>query len=299
MPFMDEDAPPVIAQHNSSPVRSKEAPSLNLQQSNLFNDSVFSPQVKTPGTISPGYSLQGNSPSAMSVEYASPRSKQEPLAFPNTPTPIASGTTVTLIGIPRHRQSAILDMITEFGPITNVTKSDKEDANWVVVTFLNVSSAQKALALDGRMFDQSWILVVRTGDCFGVLDEKFSPKKPNREPIPQTAAPEAPFLQKKTRLFLSEQALMTPIPSKVAHHSIRSVEETELSQANEGLNMEIETPEKLYPSLPEEDEPPRETTWNQAFIPPVQDTNIIAASAEPAARPSGIISKISDFLFGW
>jgi hypothetical protein len=188
-------------------------------------------------------------------------------------------------------------MITGFGPITNVTKSDKEDANWVVVTFLNVSSAQKALSLDGRMFDHSWILVARSGDCFGVLDEKISPQKPSM--APRAAAPEAPLLQKKTRLFLDEQALMTPIPTKTAHPSLHRTEETVSMPVNEDIQMNVETPEKLYPSVPEEDEPRRQTTWNQTFVPPVQDTNIIAASAEPAARPSGIMSRISDFLFGW
>jgi hypothetical protein len=89
------------------------------------------------------------------------------IEFPNTPTSI--NTTVTLIGIPHHRQDSILDQITTIGPITNISRSDKTDANWIVVTFLHGSSVDLILEWDGRLYDSSWVLVVRKGDCFGTV----------------------------------------------------------------------------------------------------------------------------------
>jgi hypothetical protein len=178
-----------------------------------------------------------------------------------------------------------LDSLTEYGPITNISKSEKEDANWIVVTFLNPQSTEKALSLDGKMFDNSWILIVRTGDCFGVLD-KVSPKKESVQVKPEMAF-------KKTRLVLSEQALVTPVQQKVTRFAQLEVEESiPIRTFHESV---IES--KMYPDVVmEEDVPP---ISNDFYIAPAQEMNVIATSAEPAVRPTGILSKISDFLFGW
>jgi hypothetical protein len=301
--YNDEDIPPVISQHHSSPTRKNEPPSLNLQHSNLYNDAL-SPQSKTP--LSTGISFHGNSPSAMSVEYSSPRSKQEQIRFPNTPTPIANGATVTLIGIPKHQQEFIVDSFTEFGPITNITKSEKVDANWIVITYLHSSSVEKALSFDGKMFDQSWILIVRAGDCFGVLEEKMIHKKKNcsidgEEP----STSEMPFeLKKKTRLVLSEQALVTPVQTKVTRFAQMDIQEKVDPNTGRSFHQSLtETSiqnERIYPEVSMEDDlQPAETGWSSSLVSHTQDRNIIASGTELTVRPAGLLSKISDFLFGW
>ena len=102
------------------------------------------------------------------------------------------------------------------------------------------------------------------------------------EPAPLPTLPIDPPMFHKGKVKLSEQALMTPIKQKI-------------NRFEEWIPKEIPdvVPISKTPTpMDIEDEPPVQSSWNIMKEP-------IAVSAEPFIRPASVLSRISDFVFGW
>lgn len=314
--------------------RSEKPTSLYVQHNDqmVMHESYDYNMHSSPSAMSidensplPGRSFQGT-PSHHAASPFSYNTTARELKSPSTPSSLSSnGTTVTFIGFPYSKQTFVLDLAAnQCGPIYHINKPEKQDSNWLIVTFLNPASADKALLLDGRAFESSWVLCVKRGDTIGVISpgKKQRTGLPSTEPdsrgrqghasmtvVPTPGIPpkdslhhrfpsvESPLvsaqMRQKRSLLLDESSLM--------NYSIKSP----ATPIKENILPQSASPSQLYPEIPAESSFPV-FVQPSTPLPSHPMTNLTNRTDrvneqdnQSVVKPAGFLTKIADLLFGW
>jgi Nup53/35/40-type RNA recognition motif len=194
---MDEDAPPLIGLQSMIPGQQQSPRNVSFERAddsmNVYSTSNQSRSYATSpdkhGSTSsptldapPSTSLYNMIPGSQSrnSNFASPHQNLayggSPIAMeldspsvPGTPSPQTT-TVLTITGYAPHLFDLILRELRSFGTFT-IVKQDI-NMNWVVVSYLQRSSYEQALSMDGTVLEQSYLLNVRKGDAFTGIKAK-------------------------------------------------------------------------------------------------------------------------------
>ena len=274
-------------------------------------------QFKPPPLKTSDYSnhnqFQDDSPgSAMSVDAKSSivgtpthrnfiESGPTSLKSPSTPASLANnGSTVTFIGFPSNKRTFVLDLAaSQCGPIYHIKNPEKSDSNWLIVTFLNSQSAERALRLDGTPQEGAWVLCVKRGDTIGALSSNIKSKPKMESPqlgshrLDDSLMVESPLLQMKNnkKILLLDESTLSPFKS----------DHLESYKVTERARNQTSTP-KLYPSLSDTVYSPNLAAYSPYSNLEDTKTNLNGSKNETdgaIAKPASLLTKIADFLFGW
>ena len=332
-PVNDLDAPPSTMMMDVTPgsaVRQMKPPSLQFTSNNLSSSRDYQKQHQYSHDFSPAgsamsvdarYSNMSAQGTPSSFHYR-PFNNHDPAAAsvlknPSTPASLSStnGTTVTFIGFPQNKRNLVIEMAENLcGPIYHIKKPENLDSNWMIVTFLNVQSAERALQLlDGVQEGGAWVLCVKRGDAVGALSSGKKPKQRLESPrlhssrLDDSPMVDSPLMQLKNQrrstLILDEATLSvesSPVVASVSRNSIST-------HKNHHQSAPISS--SLYPSLNPPEEPAPLADEFSYEAPPSSQTpgsrvggmvmSDINEAETNVAKPAGLLSKVADFLFGW